>query len=240
MMTMKRDIPTFVCPDGALDEAIGWLRSEVRPGERALVLPPLKDTSHLHSRGDEMRRLSRWADIESERTLPKARWVGGPLLALWPSEPTLAKVERDSRVRALCVVEWLPGDCDQWLRERSVTSVLRPIPVSTLGDHAVTFAMMMLTDAYMVSGDIDRAFTVRALECLRDAGCSIDETALFSWAVMNGWSERASVSLREYAIGIPKSRYYSIPGKAIPPSSARELVARWRRHGEVIAKSDEQ
>ena len=94
--------------------------------------------------------------------------------------------------------------------------------------------MSILNDAYSLLGEIHRELTVRTLECLRDGDSTFDADAIFSWALLNGWSERAAVSLREYGLGIPWRRRYLGSRDGVTIELARELTAKWRRVGAVM------
>jgi len=144
------------------------------------------------------------------RSMLRAGWSGGPVLAAWPDSQHLSEIADDRRTRSLCVLTWNMTEVAPWASAVGA-EVLggneHSLPVSGIGEAVVRRAMRSVTGLVNMNntlkgGGHEKDVAAGALLILKAHGHKIDPTELYTWAVGNGWPARRAEELRDLATQI--------------------------------------
>jgi hypothetical protein len=205
---------------GALDELVGEVaaRHLLRPGWTTLGHPP------------------RTVYGATWRSFPSAAWPGGPVLAFWPTEEILAKVERSLRATAICAVPWSEEDrIEDWARAARAIDLSHPdgapLEGSSIEDPVVEVALRSLTTSVNLGTGLhhpsDRTMAIETFRTLRRGGHTWDPDAIQGWARANGWDLDGARQLYEYAAGVQQGKRYRTLHGLRP-----EVLEMWRSDAE--------
>lgn len=174
--------------------AIKWALDHLRPGDEPLLWIPRK-----------MDLPNEPAFVEFAKKYPvisaKGRsgsWSGGPVIAAWPDAEQLAEIAVMPRMTALVVLEWNPKYVSAWVaatHPEMLTPAGAAPPTPSALDPVVRVALRSCTHpvnpAQSMSGTLDRRDVIRAIKTLRSGGYRMDPSAVFAWAVAEGWGSGA-------------------------------------------------
>jgi hypothetical protein len=138
-----------------------------------------------------------------------ARWVPAPVLAVWPSERLLSRIEDDLRPPAVLVIPWTTSEIDAWITGHQPIEVRTghaTTTAATISNPVVEAALTSLTQIIdMGTGQVDltdfrdRAAAIQAMQILYDGGEAFLPAEIGPWAIANGWEMRAARELQEIA-----------------------------------------
>jgi hypothetical protein len=180
-----------------------WLRRQ--PGRKAVFVPGKRN----YQSNDALPRLTAGAVVLTPRTLHRAQWSGGPMLACWPTEQMLGAISDrlGARVTSVCVLEW--GDAPfqrAWISAHGGIDLTTGQRASNGGVHlppVVLVAMEHLNStvnhANGLVGSFDKGLAVDTLQALVRGGHRFDVDDLCAWALANGFTASEVDHLRDYA-----------------------------------------
>ncbi len=212
MFERVRPIPRAIAAhkaDDALayERAVQWLLRQVQDmGGQPLLYVPGKNNYR-----DEpvLVALAKRVTTSTWKTLPSAGWRGGPVLAAWPTEKHLARIDSDCRTWALCVLSWAPNDTAAWASarqpERLSPGAAAPPPATITDpvvDEGMKTLMALVNHANQLAGALDRRDAVNVLLTLHDGGHSLHPDELYAWALANGWPAGGASRLKALAVQI--------------------------------------
>lgn len=251
--------PAFIVGrDTGREEAIrvglAWLFATTTNGQRLLVTPIKDQLVHGHlgdvlaaagpvlAAGKPVRDPSgNSLRAATSRTFPPSGWPGGPVLAAWPDEKSLAKIDEDSRVQGLCVIPWLYEWVEPWATGRRALDLLAPDDVPeapAISDPVVREAVKSLTISVNLSTGLshpsDKAAAVDTFRALKRAGIGWDPAEIEPWAIANGWTAEDARSLRSVAQGVLDGRRYQVDRR----HWRRDIVDVWRSAAKNAGQGD--
>lgn len=223
---------------------LAWLFATETKGER-LVVTPIKDqltSGHLAEvLGDTGPALAAGRSVRgpsgetlraaTSRTFPPSGWAGGPVLAAWPDDKSVAAIDQDFRVEALCVIPWLYEWVQSWAVGRRAIDLLaldEKVRAPRISDPVVEQAMRSLTISVNLSTGLshpsDRAAAIETFRALKKARISWEPAEIEAWAIDNGWSVDDARTLRDVAQGVLNGRRYQTDRRPWRP----DIVKYWR------------
>ena len=124
------------------------------------------------------------------------------VVACWPDEQTLDKIDSFAPLKALCVVPWIEDEIAPWRSARAAVNLLEfePLPPSPeISDPVVAAALRSLTERVnpgaRASDPRDRDAAIQMFRLLHRARYRIDPDEIITWALANGWSPRDAAAL---------------------------------------------
>lgn len=237
MFEKTRDYPAAYIHDENDDSlllAIRWVLQQAKTsGGMPLLYAPGEQNIRYR---EPISAFAKRYPVMTPRTRWSTDWRGGPVLAVWTDDKMLGEIGDNSRVTALCAVQW--GDRPlAWVAATGAvnldpatggaTASLPPIdPVVRQGlmqlGHAVNHANAL-------TGSMDKADAVSFFRLLVDNRLPIEPEAMYAHALADGWPERGAARLREMATQVAKG---SRPQGWNQQRWRREVVDDWRHAAE--------
>ncbi len=180
-----------------------WLRRQ--SGRKAVFVPGKRNYQYNAA----LPRLTAGAVVLTPRTLHRAQWSGGPLLACWPTEQMLGTISDrlGGRVTSVCVLEW--GDAPfqrAWITAHGGIDLTTGQRASNGGVHlppvvlvAMEHLSSMVNHANGLVSSFDKGIAVDTLQALVRRGHRFDVDDLCAWALANGFTASEVDRLRDYA-----------------------------------------
>ncbi len=171
------------------------------------------------------------------RGLSNSKWTGGPVLALWPDEPQLARIADDIRTTALCIVPAKDEDISAWcfgLRPQmlGVQEVELWGPGLEVLDPVVETALHELTIATNVQARLislsDRVHAITVFQLLWEGGHDVVPKEVQAWALSNGWQPKGAFTLREVAERITAGGFYRLGPEGSVSHFDSKSLRTWR------------
>lgn len=228
-------VPSEVDPDEAIALGVKWLREQ--PGEPLILLHAklmIENNSLL-----EFAAQGYGLPYEAPRTIGRARWAGGSILAPWASDDVLRCIDDRLafKTSAVCVVGWREDDPNHvaWIAARAALdlrdghSLGKPVdeivsdPVVRVAlDHAERFVNH---NNALVQAE-DKAYLVRTLQELVRSGHFFDIEEIAAYAMATGWTGREVERIREYGGRVLRGQGFRLRSSIGPkPGSSRHWEA---------------
>lgn len=215
----------------AVARAVQWfLQTFAELGGEALLYMPGRSNIEAEPR---LRALSQRVKTETWRTLTNSRWSGGPVLAAWPNEEHLARIDDDRRTTALCLLVWNEEQAAAWAaahHPKRLSPGAGAPATATVADPVVGKGLETLTrlvnHANQLAGSMDRRDAVNVLQTLHDGGHHLDPANIYAWALANGWPAAGAQRLKELASDIAGGKR---PRPGIPGGLRPDILQLWRR-----------
>lgn len=216
--------------DQALRLGFQWLMAQ--PGTPLVVLSAKKMVNNNNVLADLVRRNR--VEVVAPPRVFQTGWRGGAVLGPLVGERALLAVDEDlgNRVKAMCVIEWLPGDHATWIAGHNARDLRapheEPAGVLTL-DPVVEVAMREAGESINHNNalvtEYEKAIAVRTLQVLVKGGYRFDVDALIAWATRNGWYAKEIPYLRDYASRVLADRSFRLRDSAGPTGAD---LKRWQ------------
>jgi hypothetical protein len=232
-----RDIPRAIAGPREVDQdgaarAVQWfLRQLGQVGGQPLLYVPGR---HDEDNDPQLQALARRSTVTTQtwKTLANSGWGGGPVLAAWPNDKHLTRIDGDRRTRALCVLVWTERETAAWASahqpEQLSPGASTPAP-AMLTDPVVEQGLRDITQSVNQSnnlaGPMDRRDAVTALQLMHDSGYHLDADAIYAWALAHGWRATGAQRLRDYATAIDQGKR---PRAGMPSALGMGTLERWR------------
>jgi len=218
-------LPGDVNFDQALRLGFEWVLAQ--PGTPLVVLSAKKMVNNNNVLAELVRR-NRVEVVAPPRVFQTA-WRGGAVLGPLVSERALLAVDEDlgNRVKAMCVIEWLPGDHATWISGHNARDLRapneEPLGVRAL-DPVVEIAMREAGESInhnnALVAEYEKALAVRTLQVLvKGGGYRFDVDDLVAWVTRNGWYPKEIPYLRDYATRVLAGRSSRLRDSAGPTAS---------------------
>lgn len=178
--------------------AMAW--SQERAGEFGCGITVVAPTRH-HFREHSI--LSALPSTIDQQTAKAPGLSAQPVVvACWPDEQTLDKIDSLVPLKALCVVPWIEEEIAPWRSARAAIDLLESEPVlsvAEISDPVVAAALRDLTRRVNpgsgTSDPMDRDAAIQMFRMLHRARYRIDPDEIITWAVANGWPPRDAAAL---------------------------------------------
>lgn len=225
---------------GGSDEIMAglrWIAARVEDLRGITVVAPTRS----HFRDDEvLRRLPKGVQSETPQTL-KTYSHAIALLACWPTETDLDRLDGLQGLELMCVIPWVEDEIATWRQARQAIDITGRTPIldpPKLEDPVVTTALQSLTRRVNLSTGLghpmDRSAAIHAFRILKRGGHSWSPTAIKARAMANGWSARHATNLAEIAQGVLDGKRY----RAGTDSWAADIPTQWQQRA-INQRSDE-
>ncbi len=223
-------VPFEVDDDAAFALAFDWLLS--RPGGPLVVFHAKKMVTNNRQLESLIQR-HRLPVVAPPRVL-EGGWTGGAVLAPWASGKVLAAIDDQlgSRANGVCVIGGALGEHEAWVRGHRARDLSQrgAEPARAVLDPVVEVAMLHATTAVNHNNallqDDDKAYVIRTLQLLDEAGLDCETDTLCAWATEHGWTATEVERLREYAAGVRARRRFVLRSSWGPSNDA---LSHWRR-----------
>ena len=221
----------FPSHEPEVKQALRWMLGRISAlGCSYLVVAPTK--GHF-----QRMPILRALPASAKQTLRSVDARGGTepvVVALWPSEQDLLKIDQLIGLEALCVVPWNESDIATWRDARQALDLsghaATPNPPA-IADLAVRRAMEDLTHLVNLETGLDnpsdKTAAVSAFRILKTHGHSWEPAEIQAWAMANGWSGGGARQLAECAAGVLAGKAYRVgsdPWRA-------HIIERWEIGG---------
>lgn len=234
MFERDRSYPTAITGDdfeNAELDAIAWAAKQQKIiGGTILIYVPTK--ASLHDSEGPLAQMAKLPGVVV--ATPKTGiygWSGGPVIAAWPTRESLAQLADQRRVKALCVIPWVPEYTSAWQQAANpeMLGTAKPPAANECLDPVVAVGLKHLTrvvnHANNLAGGLDHRDAVAVLRELHRGGYRLPPDAVYAFALAHGWPGRGAGRLRELASQIDAGKAVRLQG----PSPLRsDILQRWR------------
>lgn len=217
--------PPAVGPDDGVLLGAAWLAEQ--PGSPAVLLHAKK----MYSNNRLLPELTRGATVIKPGD--SAGWVGGPVLAPWPSERVLASLS-DSlapRVSSVCIVCWHDDPhLRAWLAAHEAVNLVdsaaptERLVIDPVVEQAMRNLSMLVNHNNGLVGSYDKAYAVKTLQTLHAGGYELAVDALCAWSLANGFTAGEVERLRDYAVKVRAGHRFRL---SYPAGPGEESLRRW-------------
>jgi len=196
------DIERYYIPagEGAAEIGLDWLADEGRrAGVATLWAPTVVDLDAIErelSRAADRKLIravvsgqsaSAWGIVVHRVTARGGTYSNGPVLAFWPDDEEMERIER---APAVCAVNWPTGLALRgWEARHKPIDVAsgQPINPDTPPASPVALAALKSIKLHGIHNGLERPYTAAALNVLALGGIPIDREAMRIAAIIHGW-----------------------------------------------------
>lgn len=202
----------FPANDG-LDTRIAFNWAKERAGELDCDITVVTPSRRHYRRNPFLGALDENIDRQTAKTFDtRAQPV---VVACWPDESTLDKIDSLERLEALCVVPRVEEEIAPWRSARAAIDLLETEtdrPVTQISDPVVRAALESLTERVNLgagsSHPRDRDAAIQMFRLLHRATSRIDPDEIITWAIENGWPPRDAAALARIGTGVVAGHRY--------------------------------
>ncbi len=149
------------------------------------------------------------------------------ILACWPEEEELDKLDCLDGLQEMCVVSWTGFDVRAWRMARQPIELIEVerLPQPQL-DPTVERAMLSLTDKVNLKINFDPLFssiTISLFQKLKVGGYEWEPHMIKAWAMINNWTAPNAQNLREIATGVQDGSIYP----ALSNDWPKDILQQW-------------
>ena len=151
------------------------------------------------------------------------------ILACWPKEEELDKLDCLDGLQEMCVVSWKEFDIRAWRMARQPKELMKVerLPQPQL-DATVERAMLSLTDRIDLKVNLDPLFcsiVISVFQILKVGGYEWEPHIIKAWAMTNNWTTPNAQQLREIAKGVQDGRI----DKALLDDWPKDILQEWEK-----------
>jgi hypothetical protein len=179
----------------------------------------------------EMAPQARHIERQSIGTSFRQPWLGGAVLAIWPDDKTLGRIDDHSDVSGICAVLDMMTDAPLWVKTRRPAEVggAHELPApAVIADPVVRVALMQLTSMVNLSTGLvnrrDRGYAIDVLRALIQGRRQVNPDDVYAFAIQNGWRADGARDLRDLVSGVAAGKRYRDGGML---RSGSELLRYW-------------
>jgi hypothetical protein len=202
----------FPANDG-LDTRIAFDWARERAGELACDITVVTPTRRHYRQNPFLGALHQNIDRQTAKTFDTS--AQPVMVACWPDESTLDKIDSLERLEALCVVPLVEEEIASWRSARAAIDLLETEaerPVAQISDPVVRAALESLTQRVNLgsgsSHPKDRDAAIQMFRLLHRATSRIDPDEIITWAIANGWPPRDAAALARIGTGVVAGHRY--------------------------------
>jgi hypothetical protein len=220
--------------DKDLALAITWARH--RAGKHGCGVSVIAPSREHFRTVEALDRLPRDFSQQTWRTMQDSR-TESVVIACWPNETALARIDFDPHLKALCVLRWRDDESESWRIARGAMD-LRQLgsdkpAAAEISDPIVLAAMRSLTRRVNLSTGIhhpdDRDAAINTFRLLKRARRHLIPDQIKTWAMANGWGAKHAMELADLARGVLAGHAYRTRSKT---SWVPNILDLWRADAE--------
>ncbi|MDA0301965.1 MAG: hypothetical protein O2822_05505 [Chloroflexi bacterium] len=203
--------------DDALELAEGWLAGAPCRAQRVIVT---NTREALRGHFSAHPKLARYENFSPTSSRARSR-TGNAVLALWPSNETLAFAETVATDGALCVVPGSIHDLTHWIRRTTATNLWDPASELESSDELPAQVRSALDSAIFFGGrngffGHEKVVAIRSIDTFIREGFRPSPEAVRDYALEKGVQPGGAEPLREWCAG-------RLAGKAFRDDGGRPI-----------------